>query len=254
MRLRHIVRTCIEPLAGATFSALWLVAEAGRAPSIPVVLLAGAAIGLSRILPRTALIIALGAVVAGAVAGLLPPLTPYVHGVTATDWPMYAGLFVVPALVIANGTRAAMRSSLAAAVLLPLGLIALQLQGGLPVTPESAVLLLIGSLLLWMLGWLIAGVVAFLASVLRDPLIRARFNDALKLGPSIESVPRLTARERDVLLLVSDGKSNAEIAAALFLSEATVKSHLRSILSKLSLKSRTEIVAYAWKTGLVQLA
>jgi DNA-binding CsgD family transcriptional regulator len=254
MRLRRIVRTSVEPLAGAIFSALWLVAEGGRAPSIPVVLLAGAALGVSRILPRTALILALATVVGGAAAGLLPPLTPFVHGVTATDWPMYAGLFAVPALVVANGTRPVLRSSFIAAVLLPLGLVALQLLSGLPVTPESAVLLIIASLLLWMLGWLVAGVVAFLASVLRDPLIRARFNDALKLGPSIDSVPRLTARERDVLLLVSDGKSNAEIAAALFLSEATVKSHLHSILSKLSLKSRTEIVAYAWKTGLVQLA
>jgi DNA-binding CsgD family transcriptional regulator len=87
---------------------------------------------------------------------------------------------------------------------------------------------------------------------MRDPLIRVRIKDALRLGPEPGDAPNLTARERDVLLLVSDGKSNAEIATALFLSEATVKSHLRSILTKLGLKSRTEIVAHAWRTGMVQ--
>jgi len=93
-------------------------------------------------------------------------------------------------------------------------------------------------------------VVRFVQTLLRDPVIRVRINDAFGLGA--EGEPSLTARERDVLLLISDGKSNAEIAAALFLSEATVKSHLRSILVKLGLKSRTEIVAHAWRTGMVQ--
>ena len=114
-----------------------------------------------------------------------------------------------------------------------------------------AALLLILSALVWVIGWGIGGVVRFVQTLLRDPVLRVRINDAFRLGRDQDG-PALTARERDVLLLVSDGKSNAEIAKALFLSEATVKSHLRSILTKLGLKSRTEIVAHAWRTGMVQ--
>jgi DNA-binding NarL/FixJ family response regulator len=102
-------------------------------------------------------------------------------------------------------------------------------------------------------GWGAAGAVRFLRTLMRDPLIRVRVKDALRLTPDAPDLPKLTTRERDVLLLIADGKSNAEIATALFLSEATVKSHLSSILSKLGLKSRAEIIAHAWRTGMVAL-
>ncbi|HEX7834727.1 MAG TPA: response regulator transcription factor [Pseudolysinimonas sp.] len=114
-----------------------------------------------------------------------------------------------------------------------------------------ATILLVWGLALWATGWVVGGVLRLMKTLTRDPLIRVRINDAFGLGR--EDGPALTARERDVLLLVSDGKSNAEIASALYLSEATVKSHLRSILSKLGLKSRTEIAAHAWRTGMVQV-
>jgi DNA-binding NarL/FixJ family response regulator len=62
----------------------------------------------------------------------------------------------------------------------------------------------------------------------------------------------LTERELDVTRLVAGGMSNAEVAASLFLGEGTVKTHVTSILSKLGLRSRTQIVVVAYETGLVE--
>jgi two-component system NarL family response regulator len=63
----------------------------------------------------------------------------------------------------------------------------------------------------------------------------------------------LTSREIDVLKLLARGRSNKEIGAELFVSETTVKTHLRSIFSKLNVMSRTEAIAAANKRGLIQL-
>ncbi len=62
----------------------------------------------------------------------------------------------------------------------------------------------------------------------------------------------LSERETEVLTLVAEGLSNAEIAARLIISENTVKSHISNILSKLQLESRTRAAIYAWRTGLVR--
>lgn len=71
--------------------------------------------------------------------------------------------------------------------------------------------------------------------------------DAATLGP-------LTERELEVMKIIAAGRSNAEIAAELFLAEQTVKTHVSRILSKLGLRDRTQIVVVAFESGLVSAA
>ena len=63
----------------------------------------------------------------------------------------------------------------------------------------------------------------------------------------------LTGREADVLKLLARGRSNKEIGSDLYISETTVKTHLRSVFAKLNVMSRTEAIAAASQRGLVQL-
>ncbi|MEU5722648.1 response regulator transcription factor [Micromonospora sp. NPDC047738] len=91
---------------------------------------------------------------------------------------------------------------------------------------------------------------------LLDPAVTLRVIRGFAAQP--EPVPRsreldqLTVREVDVLRLVAEGLTNAEIGGRLFLGEATVKTHLSRVLMKLNLRTRVQAVVYAYQHGLVR--
>ena len=71
-------------------------------------------------------------------------------------------------------------------------------------------------------------------------------------GATAAASSRLSERELEVVRLVAQGLSNAEIAARLYLSEATVKSHIARILAKLGLRDRVQVAVYAYENGIVR--
>jgi DNA-binding NarL/FixJ family response regulator len=94
---------------------------------------------------------------------------------------------------------------------------------------------------------------------LLDPSITRRLVErfappAAAPRPAAPDLSLLTAREHEVLGLIARGMSNAELAAALTLSEATVKTHVARILSKLNLRDRVQAVILAYETGLTSPA
>jgi len=95
-------------------------------------------------------------------------------------------------------------------------------------------------------------------AIVMSPAVWARA--AIAAMPSRRDAPRdgslieeLTARERDVLALVADGRSNREIATALSISEHTVKFHLASLFGKLGVSTRTQAVRRALEWGLIDI-
>ncbi|GAA0242318.1 response regulator transcription factor [Cryptosporangium japonicum] len=91
-----------------------------------------------------------------------------------------------------------------------------------------------------------------------DPSVTARlvtrFTDGLAPAPApapSTELDRLTGREREILLEMARGRSNAEIASRLFVGEQTVKTHVSHVLTKLGLRDRVQAVIYAYENSLL---
>jgi DNA-binding NarL/FixJ family response regulator len=93
-------------------------------------------------------------------------------------------------------------------------------------------------------------------SLLAPTITRRLIEDFCKRPPPTAGLPdavsHLSERELDVLRLLARGLSNAEIAAQLYLSDATVKSHVARILAKLDLRDRAQTIVFAYETGIVR--
>ena len=90
-------------------------------------------------------------------------------------------------------------------------------------------------------------------ALLAPSVTRRVIADYAKRAPRPENtavLDRLTGRESEVLKLIATGMSNAEIAAALFLGEGTVKTHVSHLLAKLDLRDRVQAVVFAYENGL----
>ena len=95
-------------------------------------------------------------------------------------------------------------------------------------------------------------------ALLAPSITRRLIEDFIRRQPTratdAPGLQELTPREREVLELIARGRSNAEIASRLFVSDATVKTHVAHIFSKLGLRDRAQAVVYAYETGLVEPA
>ena len=92
---------------------------------------------------------------------------------------------------------------------------------------------------------------ALLAPSVTRRLIEAFAMRPVSVSPAPSALASLTPRERDILLQVARGQSNTEIASALVVSEATVKTHVTHLLAKLGLRDRVQAVILAYETGAV---
>jgi DNA-binding NarL/FixJ family response regulator len=91
---------------------------------------------------------------------------------------------------------------------------------------------------------------ALLAPSITRRLIERFLRQPVLAPPGSKPLDQLTVREREVLELIAHGLSNSEIAARLYLTEATVKTHVAHIYRKLGLRDRAQAVVYAHEAGL----
>ena len=99
----------------------------------------------------------------------------------------------------------------------------------------------------------VAGGAALLAPAVTQSVIAEFARRSPAVDPDASPrVQELTEREREVLMLLTRGRSNAEIAAELVVSEATVKTHVAHVLMKLGVRDRVQAVIFAYETGLVR--
>jgi len=92
---------------------------------------------------------------------------------------------------------------------------------------------------------------AALGQIVLSSRVASQILQALGAGTGEDPIATLSDRELEILRHVAEGASNAEIADRLFISEKTVKSHVRNILGKLQLSDRTQAAAFAWRKGLI---
>ena len=90
-----------------------------------------------------------------------------------------------------------------------------------------------------------------LAGAIRTVAAGESLLDPEWVSTKASELPALTARERDVMRLMADGRNNAEIAQTLFVSENTVKTHVSNILVKLGCRDRAAAVLTAWRRHLL---
>jgi len=92
---------------------------------------------------------------------------------------------------------------------------------------------------------------ALLAPAITNAVIAEFVRRSPRAQPS-PALDALTGRELEVLQLVTRGLANSEISARLFISEATIRTHIGHVLTKLGLRDRVQAVIYAYETGMLQ--
>lgn len=93
---------------------------------------------------------------------------------------------------------------------------------------------------------------AHAGDALVSPAVTVRLLRSLARPPAASPATPLSDREKDVVRSLAHGRTNREIAADLFISLSTVKGHLATIQTKLAVRNRVEIVAWAWSSGLAR--
>jgi DNA-binding NarL/FixJ family response regulator len=92
-------------------------------------------------------------------------------------------------------------------------------------------------------------------ALLAPSVTRRIINEFAQRIPRVDlkaGLSSLTEREIEVMRLIAKGKTNAEIAAELFVGETTVKTHISNLFDKLDLRDRVQAVVYAYESGLIQ--